>query len=92
MIWQVVDNYKEFLSLQCDRGLWDIVRIYLYNVVSNVDTVGNDIAVEGKLCETVQCGCIVARGRFLVGKWTDQVSFDRICEPAAVMQGAMKFI
>ena len=36
-----VDNYKEFLSLQCDSALRDIVRIYPYDVAPNVDTTGD---------------------------------------------------
>lgn len=44
-----VDNYKEFLSLQCDSALRDIVRIYPYDVSQNVDTTGDGIADEGSL-------------------------------------------
>ena len=44
-----VDNYKEFLSLQCDSALRDIVRIYPYDVAQNVDTTGDGIADEGSL-------------------------------------------
>ncbi|MBR6351731.1 MAG: SPFH domain-containing protein, partial [Firmicutes bacterium] len=33
-----VDNYKEYLSLQCDSALRNIVRIYPYDVAPNVDT------------------------------------------------------
>ncbi len=44
-----VDNYKEFLSLQCDSALRDIVRIYPYDVAPNVDTTGDGIADEGSL-------------------------------------------
>ena len=38
-----VDNYKEFLSLQCDSALRDIVRIYPYDVAPNVDTTGDAV-------------------------------------------------
>lgn len=44
-----VDNYKEYLSLQCDSALRDIVRIYPYDVSQNVDTTGDGIADEGSL-------------------------------------------
>ena len=44
-----VDNYKEFLSLQCDSALRDIVRIYPYDVAPNVDTTGDGQADEGSL-------------------------------------------
>lgn len=44
-----VDNYKEFLSLQCDSALRNIVRIYPYDVASNVDTTGDGQADEGSL-------------------------------------------
>ncbi len=58
VIWKVVDtakavfdvdNYKEYLSLQCDSALRDIVRIYPYDVAPNVDTTGDGIADEGSL-------------------------------------------
>ncbi len=44
-----VDNYKEFLSLQCDSALRNVVRIYPYDVAPNVDTTGDGIADEGSL-------------------------------------------
>ncbi len=44
-----VDNYKEFLSLQCDSALRDIVRIYPYDVAPNVDTTGDGLADDGSL-------------------------------------------
>ena len=40
-----VDNYKEYLSLQCDSAL----RIYPYDVAPNVDTTGDGVADEGSL-------------------------------------------
>ena len=58
VIWRVVDtakavfnvdNYKEYLSLQCDSALRDIVRVYPYDVAPNVDTTGDGIADEGSL-------------------------------------------
>lgn len=44
-----VDNYKEYLSLQCDSALRNIVRSYPYDVAPNVDTTGDGIADEGSL-------------------------------------------
>ena len=45
----LVDNYKEFLSLQCDSALRNVVRIYPYDVAPNIDTTGDGIADEGSL-------------------------------------------
>lgn len=44
-----VDNYKEYLSLQCDSALRNIVKVYPYDVAPNVDTTGDGIADEGSL-------------------------------------------
>ena len=44
-----VDNYKEYLSLQCDSALRNIVRIYPYDVATDVDTTGDGHADEGSL-------------------------------------------
>lgn len=44
-----VDNYKEYLSLQCDSALRNIVRVYPYDVAPNVDTTGDGLADEGSL-------------------------------------------
>ena len=44
-----VDNYKEYLSLQCDSALRNIVRIYPYDTAPDVDTTGDGIADEGSL-------------------------------------------
>jgi hypothetical protein len=44
-----VDNYKEFLSLQCDTALRNIVRVYPYDVAPNVDTTGDGVADDGSL-------------------------------------------
>lgn len=58
VIWRVVDtakavfdvdNYKEYLSLQCDSALRNIVRNYPYDVAPNVDTTGDGMADEGSL-------------------------------------------
>ena len=44
-----VNNYKEYLSLQCDAALRNIVRIYPYDTAPDVDTTGDGIADEGSL-------------------------------------------
>ncbi len=44
-----VDNYKEYLSLQCDSALRNIVRIYPYDIAPGVDTTGDGVADEGSL-------------------------------------------
>ncbi|MCI8554501.1 MAG: SPFH domain-containing protein, partial [Clostridiales bacterium] len=44
-----VDNYKEYLSLQCDSALRNIVRLYPYDIAPNVDTTGDGMADEGSL-------------------------------------------
>ncbi len=58
VIWKVVDtakavfsvdNYKEYLSLQCDAALREIVRVYPYDVAPNIDTTGDGVADDGSL-------------------------------------------
>ena len=44
-----VDNYKEYLSLQCDSALRNIVRMYPYDVAPNVDTTGDGVDDDGSL-------------------------------------------
>ena len=44
-----VDNYKEYLSLQCDGALRNIVRIYPYDTAPDIDTTGDGKADEGSL-------------------------------------------
>ena len=44
-----VDNYKAFLSLQCDAALRNVVRVYPYDVAPGVDTTGDGIADDGSL-------------------------------------------
>lgn len=44
-----VDNFKEYLSLQCDSALRNIVRVYPYDVAPGVDTTGDGVADEGSL-------------------------------------------
>ena len=58
VMWRVVDtakaafnveNYKEFLSLQCDTALRNIVRLYPYDAAPGVDTTGDGVADDGSL-------------------------------------------
>ena len=44
-----VDNFKEYLSLQCDSALRNIVRLYPYDVAPNIDTTGDGQADDGSL-------------------------------------------
>ena len=44
-----VDNYVEFLSIQTDSALRNVVRLYPYDVAPNVDTTGDGVAAEGSL-------------------------------------------
>ena len=44
-----VDNYKAFLSLQCDSALRNIVRIYPYDAAPGIDTTGDGVADDGSL-------------------------------------------
>lgn len=52
-----VDNYKEYLSLQCDSAVRNIVRIYPYDVAPNVDTTGDGLADEGSLRGSSEVVC-----------------------------------
>lgn len=44
-----VDNYKEYLSLQADAALRNIVRLYPYDLVPQADEAGCNAADEGSL-------------------------------------------
>jgi regulator of protease activity HflC (stomatin/prohibitin superfamily) len=44
-----VDNYKEYLSLQCDSAVRNIVKIYPYDIAPNVDTTGDGHYDDGSL-------------------------------------------
>ncbi|NLJ78047.1 MAG: SPFH domain-containing protein, partial [Tissierellia bacterium] len=44
-----VDNFKEYLSLQCDSALRNIVRTYPYDVAEGIDTTGDGEPDEGSL-------------------------------------------
>lgn len=58
VIWRVVDtakavfnvdNYKEYLSLQTDSALRNVVRIYPYDIAPGIDTTGDGQADDGSL-------------------------------------------
>lgn len=53
-----VDNFKEYLSLQCDTAVRSIVKIYPYDVAQNVDTTGDGEPDDGSLRGSTE---IVAR-------------------------------
>ena len=44
-----VDNFKEYLSLQCDTAVRNVVKVYPYDVTDNVDTTGDGEADDGSL-------------------------------------------
>ena len=44
-----VDNYKEYLSLQVDTAVRDIVKIYPYDIAPGIDTTGDGKADDGSL-------------------------------------------
>jgi len=44
-----VDNYKEYLSLQCDTAVRNVVKVYPYDITDNVDTTGDGEADSGSL-------------------------------------------
>ncbi|MCR4990797.1 MAG: SPFH domain-containing protein [Lachnospiraceae bacterium] len=44
-----VDNFKEYLSLQCDTAVRNVVKLYPYDVTDNVDTTGDGEADDGSL-------------------------------------------
>ena len=44
-----VDNYKEYLSLQCDSAVRNIVKLYPYDITENVDTTGDGKSDDGSL-------------------------------------------
>ena len=44
-----VDNFKEYLSLQCDTAVRNVVKLYPYDTTENVDTTGDGVADDGSL-------------------------------------------
>lgn len=71
-----VDNYKEYLSLQCDSALRNIVRIYPYDVAPGVDTTGDGIADEGSLRGSSEV--VAARIRDEIQKRVDEAGIEVI--------------
>ena len=71
-----VDNYKEYLSLQCDSALRNIVRIYPYDVAPGVDTTGDGIADEGSLRGSSEV--IASRIRDEIQKRVDEAGIEVI--------------
>lgn len=69
-----VDNYKEFLSLQCDSALRNIVRVYPYDVAPNIDTTGDGIADEGSLRGSSET--VAARIRSEIQKRVDEAGIE----------------
>lgn len=52
-----VDNYREFLSMQCDSALRNIVRLYPYDMASDADEKtlrGSSLEVAARLKEEIQ--------------------------------------
>ena len=54
-----VDNYVEFLSIQCDSALRNIVRLYPYDAADNEDSNekslrGSSHEISRKLCDEIQ--------------------------------------
>lgn len=71
-----VDNYKEFLSLQCDSALRNIVRLYPYDVAPNVDTTGDGLADDGSLRGSSEV--VAARIRDEIQKRVDEAGIEII--------------
>lgn len=69
-----VDNYKEYLSLQCDSALREIVKIYPYDVAPNVDTTGDGVADEGSLRGSSEV--VVARIKDEIQKRVDEAGLE----------------
>ena len=44
-----VDNFKEYLSLQCDTAVRNVVKLYPYDITDNIDTTGDGQADDGSL-------------------------------------------
>lgn len=58
-----VDNFREFLSMQCDSALRNIVRLYPYDLASEVDEKslrGSSQEVAAKLQEEIQARVDIA--------------------------------
>lgn len=71
-----VDNYKEYLSLQCDSALRNIVRIYPYDVAPGVDTTGDGVEDDGSLRGSSEI--VAARIRDEIQKRVDEAGIEII--------------
>ncbi len=71
-----VDNYKEYLSLQCDSALRNIVRLYPYDVAPGVDTTGDGIEDDGSLRGSSEI--VAARIRDEIQKRVDEAGLEVI--------------
>ncbi len=71
-----MDNYKEYLSLQCDSALRDIVRLYPYDMAPNVDTTGDGVADDGSLRGSSDV--VAARIRDEIQKRVDEAGMEII--------------
>ena len=71
-----VDNYKEYLSLQCDSALRNIVRIYPYDVAPGVDTTGDGVDDDGSLRGSSEV--VAARIRDEIQKRVDEAGIEII--------------
>jgi regulator of protease activity HflC (stomatin/prohibitin superfamily) len=71
-----VDNYKEYLSLQVDTAVRDIVKIYPYDVAPNVDTTGDGKADDGSLRGSTTV--VADRIRDLIQKKVDNAGLEII--------------
>ncbi len=71
-----VDNYKEYLSLQCDSALRNIVRIYPYDVAPGVDTTGDGVEDDGSLRGSSEV--VAARIRDEIQKRVDEAGIEII--------------
>ena len=71
-----VDNYKEYLSLQCDSALRNIVRLYPYDVAPGVDTTGDGVEDDGSLRGSSEV--VAARIRDEIQKRVDEAGIEII--------------
>lgn len=69
-----VDNYKEYLSLQCDSAVREIVQIYPYDVAPGVDTTGDGQADDGSLRGSTRV--VAGRIRALIQEKVDDAGLE----------------
>ena len=71
-----VDNYKEYLSLQCDSALRNIVRLYPYDVAPGIDTTGDGVEDDGSLRGSSEV--VASRSRDEIQKLVDEAGIEII--------------